>query len=98
MDQYLDQVLELREKLLGLKQKHDFIKGIRGMGLIIGLELDRPGAPVVNACRKEGFLINCTQDKILRFIPPLIIEKREIDQLIDALDSIFERLNVTDWK
>jgi acetylornithine aminotransferase len=54
------------------------------------MELDLPGGPIVNACMDKGFLINCTQEKVLRFIPPLIVQKEEIDHLVDTLDQIFE--------
>ena len=60
------------------------------MGLIIGMELNRPGAPVVDACLKRGFLINCAQEIILRFIPPLIVQEDEIDRMVEGLDTIFE--------
>jgi acetylornithine aminotransferase len=65
------------------------VKEVRGAGLILGMELDRPGGPVVEACMEAGFLINCTHDTVLRFIPPLIVGQREIDLLIDALEKIF---------
>jgi acetylornithine/succinyldiaminopimelate/putrescine aminotransferase len=80
-----------REKLEGLAGKYGFIKSVRGLGLILGMELDRPGGPIVEACMKEGFLINCTQEKVLRFIPPLIVDRGEIDLLVEALDRILER-------
>jgi acetylornithine/N-succinyldiaminopimelate aminotransferase len=79
----------LQGKLRDLKEKFRFIKEVRGQGLLIGLELEREGAPVVNACIERGFLINCIQDNVLRFIPPLNIEKKEIDPLIETLDEIF---------
>ena len=62
------------------------------MGLILGMELEVPGAPVVEACLKEGFLINCAQEKVLRFLPPLIVQKDEIDLLVEALDKILGEL------
>jgi len=77
-------------RLEALGRKYDFIKEVRGMGLIIGMELDRPGAPVVDACLKQGFLINCAHEKVLRFIPPLIVQEDEIDRLVEGLDRIFE--------
>jgi acetylornithine/N-succinyldiaminopimelate aminotransferase len=77
-----------KERLEGLQDKYSFIKEVRGLGLIIGMELDREGAPVVNACIEKGFLINCTQEKVLRFIPPLIVGREEIDLLVEALDDI----------
>lgn len=81
-----------REKLQGLKNKYSVIKDIRGPGLIIGLELETDGAPVVTACMERGFLINCVQDKVIRFVPPLIIGRDEIDLLIQALDGILGKL------
>jgi acetylornithine aminotransferase len=81
-----------KNKLQGLQKGYGFIKDLRGQGLIIGLELDREGGPVVNACAEKGFLINCVQDNILRFIPPLIVQKKEIDFLIEALDGIFKEM------
>ncbi|HUJ17539.1 MAG TPA: acetylornithine transaminase [Nitrospirota bacterium] len=80
-----------RERLAGLRQKYAFIKDVRGMGLLIGMELDFEGKDVVSACLKEGFLINCTMDTVLRFMPPLIITEEEIDSLIDTLDRIFSK-------
>lgn len=78
----------LKERLLDLKKKHGIIKDIRGMGLILGAELEVDGAPVVNACMEKGFLINCVQDRVIRFVPPLIIGKKEIDLLVKAFDEI----------
>ena len=77
-----------KKRLLELQSKHDSIKEVRGLGLILGVELNRPGAPIVKACMEKGFLINCPQEKVLRFIPPLIVKKEEIDSLITALDQV----------
>lgn len=81
------------ERLGGLKEQFpDLIKEIRGKGLLIGMELATEGDAIVRACLEKGFLINCTAGNVLRFIPPLIVQKRDIDQLIDALQGIFSRL------
>jgi acetylornithine/N-succinyldiaminopimelate aminotransferase len=69
------------------------IAEVRGMGLLVGIELTRDGAPLVKACMERGVLINCTAGNILRFMPPLIITEKEIDHLIDALEQIFDRLS-----
>jgi acetylornithine/succinyldiaminopimelate/putrescine aminotransferase len=74
-----------------LKQRFSFVKNVRGKGLLIGMELDFECKEIVTACLKEGFLINCTMDSVLRFMPPLIISTEEIDQLIDALATIFSK-------
>jgi acetylornithine aminotransferase len=82
----------LISRLQDLQKQFDFVKDIRGKGLIIGMELDREGASIVQACMKRGFLINCAQDKVLRFIPPLIISTDEINLLVDTLAEIFGSL------
>ena len=80
-----------KKGLSGLKQKYNFIRDIRGKGLLIGMELDIDGADIVKEAMKEGYLINCTMQKVLRFVPPLIVTEEEIDGLIQALDRIFEK-------
>jgi len=77
--------------LRSLKAKYPFIKDVRGKGLLLGMELDFEGRDVVTACMREGYLINCTANTVLRFMPPLIITEEEIDQLIDVLDGIFKK-------
>jgi acetylornithine/N-succinyldiaminopimelate aminotransferase len=79
-----------RARLEDLRKRHACIKEVRGLGLIIGVELDRPGAPVLEACVQRGFLINCAQEKVLRFVPPLVVTKKEIDQLMEALDAVLD--------
>jgi len=81
-----------KERLSGLKTKHESIVDVRGMGLLLGMKLKIEGDTIVNSCMKKGFLINCIQGNILRFIPPLIIEREEIDALIECLDEIFLNL------
>lgn len=78
--------------LKDLQNKYSFINEVRGKGLIVGMELDIPGAEIVNKCMEMGFLINCVQDKVLRFLPPLIIQASEIDQLLNAMDEIFKKM------
>ena len=80
----------LMKRLNGLRKGHPSIQEVRGLGLIVGMELDRPGAPVVDACMQKGFLINCVQDKILRFVPPLVVAGQEIDLLVETLDGVLE--------
>ena len=77
-----------REQLLGLKSRHESIVDVRGLGLLLGMKLKMKGETIVNTCMQKGFLINCIQEDILRFIPPLIIRKAEIDSLVACLDEI----------
>jgi acetylornithine/N-succinyldiaminopimelate aminotransferase len=62
------------------------IRQVRGMGLMLGAELDRPGSPVVDRCRDAGLLINCTADRILRFLPPLVITREQVDEGFAVLE------------
>ncbi|WP_409200189.1 aspartate aminotransferase family protein [Methanobrevibacter sp. DSM 116169] len=79
-----------KDKLLKLKDKHSKIKEVRGMGLMIGIELKEPCSALVNKLREKGFLVNCTAGSVLRFLPPLVISKKEIDALIKVLNGVLE--------
>ena len=77
-----------RDRLLELKERHALVEDVRGIGLLLGIKLKIEGAPLVKECMQRGFLINCIQDHILRFVPPLIITSEEIDRLIECLDEV----------
>jgi acetylornithine/N-succinyldiaminopimelate aminotransferase len=79
-----------KEGLESLKNNHSCVKEVRGLGLIVAVELDRAGTPIVEECLKRGFLINSAQERVLRFVPPLIIRKEEIDRLMGALDEVLK--------
>lgn len=88
---FLEQVTRVgryfKERLADLAGRYDFIRGVRGRGMLLGLELAFPGAGVLNEMMKKGFLINCTQEVILRFAPPLIITEAEVDRLMPVLEE-----------
>ena len=81
-----------KERLSWLKDRHELIEDVRGMGLLLGMKLSMEGDQIVASCMEKGFLINCIQGNILRFIPPLIIEKQEIDALVACLDEVFNQM------
>ena len=81
----------IRKRLEGLKKKYHFIKEIRTVALIIGVELSIKGEDIYKECMKEGLLINCTQDTILRIMPPLNVTKIEVDKAISILDKVFSK-------
>lgn len=81
-----------KNQLITLQKNRSIIKDVRGLGLILGLLLDREGAGIVNTCMERGFLINCVQERVLRFVPPLIIGKEDIDLLIDCLDKVLKEI------
>ena len=81
------------ERLTSLKNRYpDIVKEIRGRGLIVGMELKVDGNEIVKSCLDEGLIINCTLDRVLRFVPPLIVGKTDIDTCVAVLDSMFSRL------
>jgi len=86
----LDNVNEVGKYFLSELKKLDkeIIADVRGLGLMAGVELTKPGAEYVDKLREAGFLINCTAGNVLRFLPPLIITKEEIDAFVKALDEI----------
>ena len=71
-----------------LQQKYPFIVNVRGRGLMLAAELDRAGGHMVVKCLDRGYLINCTVDTVLRFLPPLTITQQEIDGLLGVLDAV----------
>jgi acetylornithine/succinyldiaminopimelate/putrescine aminotransferase len=71
-----------------LQKKYPFITEVRGRGLMLAAQMDRPGGHMVVKCMERGYLINCTVDTILRFLPPLTITQQEIDGLLTVLDTV----------
>ncbi len=81
---------EMCERAEGL----DAIKEVRGRGLMIGVELTFEGRPVVNAMLERGVIGNCASGNVMRVVPPLIIQKEELDTIIEVLiESIKEIAN-----
>ena len=78
----------LAKGLSDLKERLPIVREVRGMGLLQGMELAIDGKDVVTDCLKRGLLINCTADRVLRFMPPLIITQADIDRLLDVLSNV----------
>ena len=77
--------------LLALKNRFPFVRDVRGKGLILGMELEREGSQIVEDCLQAGLLINCTANRVLRFLPPLTVRKRDIDQGLTILEKVLAR-------
>ncbi|HOJ40967.1 MAG TPA: aspartate aminotransferase family protein, partial [bacterium] len=80
----------LQKKLVDLKKRYPVIKEVRGLGLMLGMELDRPGAQLVKLCREKGLLVNCTHERVIRIMPGLTVKRGEIDRAISILDRSFQ--------
>ncbi|MBR1398312.1 MAG: aspartate aminotransferase family protein, partial [Selenomonadaceae bacterium] len=100
-EDFLNNVVEVgnyfKNKLIELQNKYPAaIVDVRGEGLILGAELStnnkKTGVEIVNECMQRGAIINCTVGKVLRFIPPLIITKSNVDEVVNILDSVFSEL------
>jgi acetylornithine/N-succinyldiaminopimelate aminotransferase len=77
-------------RLEEIKRKFPFVQEVRGKGLILGMELKMEGGPIVKEMIEKGFLINCTMGNVLRFLPPLIVTREEVDQVVVALEEVFK--------
>jgi len=79
-----------QEQLVELKKKHPAVREVRGLGLMLAVELDDADAAksVVRKMLEEGIIINRTHDTVLRFLPPYIVEKKHVDQAVQALDRV----------
>lgn len=97
---FLQQVREVGayflESLEQLARKYSFIETVRGQGLMLGMDLETSdpdfGKKIVQESLKEGLVINCTQGKTLRFVPPLILTKAQVEEGVGILDQIFSEV------
>lgn len=68
--------------------KQDWIDHVRGLGLMIGVQLKKEGNSLVDQAREKGLLINVTSDTVLRLVPPLVITKDEINKAVDVISKL----------
>jgi acetylornithine/N-succinyldiaminopimelate aminotransferase len=94
----LNRTEEIGEYLVGeletVGRRYPFVKEVRGIGLMIGMSLTIPGAEIVKKGHERGVLLNVTHDTVLRFVPPLVVTRQEIDSMIAILDGIFAEIEV----
>ncbi len=82
----------MKNKLTELKDRYPYIKEVRGQGLLIGVEFDCSCKILIDRARDKGLLLNSVQDRVLRFAPPLIINKEEVDKVIGIFDEVLSGL------
>jgi acetylornithine/N-succinyldiaminopimelate aminotransferase len=85
--------LYLMNKLNNIKKDNEIVKDVRGMGLMIGMELKVECAKLVDDMRERGIIINCAAGNVLRFVPPLVINKSQIDLVSNALEEAIDKFN-----
>lgn len=77
-----------KNELRKLQEKYpDKVTDVRGCGLMLGMEVDGEGKPIVESCLANNVIVNCTAGNVIRIVPPLIISKEEIDIVVAALDK-----------
>ena len=81
----------LQQELRGLVEKRAAAKEVRGRGFIQGIELEIPARPIVDAGLAEGVLFNSTQDTVVRFLPPFLLEEKHVDKGIRVLKKLLGR-------
>jgi predicted acetylornithine/succinylornithine family transaminase len=83
----------LMQKLNALKKEFSsIIVDVRGLGLMVGMELTTHGDTIVKSCAERGVLINCTAGNVLRFTPPLIVTEKDINHLVHVLEEVLGRV------
>ncbi len=80
-----------KKKLNTIKENNSIVEDVRGMGLMIGMELGSECGNLVDELRENGIIVNCAAGNVLRFVPPLIISKTQIDTVINGLDAVISK-------
>ncbi len=81
-----------REGLEGMARAYPQVTDVRGRGLMLGMELTEPGKSIVEACMKRRVLVNCTMDRVLRFVPPLVLTLEETEEALGVLADAFKEV------
>jgi len=83
----------LREGLVAIESRHEFITQVRGMGLLLALQFNSDvSAQIVSLCNQEGLLLNPLRPNALRLMPPLTVTPQEVDTALDKLESALDKV------
>lgn len=95
-EKMLDNVLKMGEYLIEqlkkIRKKYSFVSDVRGVGLMVGMELKKNGPEIVKKCLEKGLIINCTAGKVIRFLPSLAITQKELDHGLSILDEVMAQV------
>jgi len=84
--------VHLERRLRTLALQHKAIVEIRGAGLMRGIQLNVDATPVIDAARERGLLVNRTDEKVVRLLPPLTVDATDIDRAMEILDEAFSAI------
>jgi len=79
---------QVKERVQALMKKTEIVREVRGKGCMLGIELTRPGATIVEQCLERGLLINCTHERVLRLLPSMAATEAEIDEGLKILEEV----------
>lgn len=82
---------QLIEGLHALASRHGAVREVRGRGLMIGVAMEQPVAPILDALREKGILAGSAGDNVLRLLPPFVVSVEEIDRFLETLDDVLAR-------
>ncbi|HEV8587139.1 MAG TPA: acetylornithine transaminase [Methylomirabilota bacterium] len=82
---------EIMDALRALQPSCPVIKQVRGRGLLIGIEISTPAAPVLDACREAGLLVLSAGEKVVRLVPPLIVDSADVRRAVDILEGVLSK-------
>ena len=97
MENILARGAQISEGLEKMQRPFEFIRQIRGEGLMIGLDLAIEGGPIVEEALRQGLIINCTHEHILRFLPPFIIEAKHVREFLKKLENALAKAPRKVW-
>ena len=92
LQQVQDKGALLYSLLAALQKKYSIIKEIRGIGLMLGIELTMPGAEIVRQCLDKGLIVNCTHDTVIRFLPAMTISREQLMQAVEIFETVIKNI------
>ena len=84
---------QLRAGLEKLAARFDFIREVRGEGLIVGVDLSVNGGPIVTEALQQGLIINCTHEHILRLLPAFIISRADVSEFLSKFEKVLKKVS-----
>jgi acetylornithine/N-succinyldiaminopimelate aminotransferase len=73
---------------LARRCKQDFVDHVRGLGMMVGVQMKREGNALVDQAREKGVIINVASDTVIRLVPPFVITKDEINRAVDVVSQL----------
>jgi acetylornithine/N-succinyldiaminopimelate aminotransferase len=98
MENVRERGAQIREGVEKMQRRFDFIREIRGEGLMVGLDLGIEGGPIVEEALRQRLIINCTHEHILRFLPPFIIEAKHVREFLKKLENAVAKAPQKVWQ